>query len=54
MSRLAPVLHVLGLVILIFSLNMLASRLTTFFTHDAAQFAFDESLFATAPFLRRA
>lgn len=47
MHRLAPVLHVLGLVILIFSFTMLAPLLTAFFAHDAAQFAFDESFALT-------
>ena len=47
MHRLAPVLHVLGLVILIFSFAMLAPLLTSLFAHDAAQFAFDESFAVT-------
>ncbi len=47
MHRLAPVLHVLGLVILIFSFTMLAPLLTALFVHDAAQYAFDESFAAT-------
>lgn len=47
MHRLTPVLHVLGLVILIFSFTMLAPLLTAFFAHDAAQFAFDESFAIT-------
>lgn len=47
MHRLAPVLHVLGLVSLIFSFTMLAPLATAFFAHDAAQFAFDESFALT-------
>ncbi|HEY9097881.1 MAG TPA: TrkH family potassium uptake protein [Thiobacillus sp.] len=47
MQRLAPVLHVLGLVVLIFSFSMLAPLLMGFFAHDAAQFAFDESFALT-------
>ena len=47
MRRLAPVLHVLGLVILIFSFTMLAPLLTAFFAHDAAQHAFDEAFAVT-------
>ncbi len=47
MRRLAPVLHVLGLVILIFSFTMLAPLLTALFVHDAAQYAFDESFAVT-------
>ena len=47
MHRLTPVLHVLGLVILIFSFSMLAPLLTALFAHDAAQFAFDESFVVT-------
>ena len=47
MRRLAPVLHVLGLVILIFSFTMLAPLVTAFFAHDAAQYAFDESFAVT-------
>jgi trk system potassium uptake protein len=47
MHRLMPVLHVLGLVILIFSFTMLAPLLTAFFAHDAAQHAFDESFVIT-------
>jgi trk system potassium uptake protein len=47
MHRLAPVLHVLGLVILIFSFTMLAPLATAFFAHDAAQSAFDESFAVT-------
>ncbi len=43
MQRIAPVVHVFGLVILIFSFAMLLPLLTAFFTHDAAQHAFDES-----------
>lgn len=43
MHRLMPVLHVFGLVILIFSFTMLVPLLTAFFAHDAAQHAFDES-----------
>lgn len=45
--RLAPVLHVLGLVILIFSFSMLVPLLTAFIGHDAAQHAFDESFAIT-------
>jgi trk system potassium uptake protein TrkH len=47
MQRLAPILHVLGLVVLIFSFTMLAPLVTAFFAHDAAQFAFDESFLIT-------
>jgi trk system potassium uptake protein TrkH len=47
MQRLAPILHVLGLVILIFSFTMLAPLATAFFAHDAAQYAFDESFTLT-------
>jgi trk system potassium uptake protein TrkH len=47
MHRLAPVLHVLGLLILIFSFTMLAPLVTAFFAHDAAQHAFDESFIVT-------
>lgn len=47
MHRVAPVLHVLGLVILIFSFTMLAPLLTALVEHDAAQFAFDESFVIT-------
>ena len=47
MHRFAPVLHVLGLVILLFSFAMLAPLLTAFFARDAAQFAFDESFVLT-------
>lgn len=47
MNRFAPVLHVFGLVILIFSFTMLAPLVTAFFAHDAAQFAFDESFVFT-------
>ncbi len=47
MHRLAPVLHVLGLVVMIFSFTMLAPLVTGFFAHDAAQFAFDESFAMT-------
>jgi trk system potassium uptake protein TrkH len=45
--RVAPVLHVLGLVILIFSFTMLAPLLMAFIEHDAAQHAFDESFVVT-------
>ena len=47
MNRLAPVLHVLGLVLLIFSVTMLVPLLTALVEHDAAQFAFDESFAIT-------
>jgi trk system potassium uptake protein TrkH len=47
MRRFAPVLHVLGLVILIFSFTMLAPLVTAFFAEDAAQYAFDESFAVT-------
>jgi trk system potassium uptake protein TrkH len=47
MQRLAPILHVFGLVILIFSFTMLVPLATAFFAHDAAQFAFDESFVIT-------
>lgn len=47
MHRLAPILHVLGLVILIFSFTLLAPLLTALVAHDAAQYAFDESFTVT-------
>ncbi len=47
MRRLAPVLHVLGLVLLIFSFTMLAPLLTALVANDAAQFAFDEAFAVT-------
>ena len=47
MHRLAPILHVLGLVILIFSFTMLAPLVTALIAHDAAQHAFDESFAVT-------
>lgn len=47
MHRLAPVLHVFGLVLLVFSFTMLAPLLTALFAHDAAQFAFDEAFAIT-------
>ncbi|MEW6118986.1 MAG: TrkH family potassium uptake protein [Pseudomonadota bacterium] len=47
MQRLAPVVHVLGLVILIFSFAMLVPLATAFFAHDAAQHAFDEAFLIT-------
>ena len=47
MLRLAPVVHVFGLVLLIFSFTMLAPVLTAFFAHDAAQHAFDEAFLIT-------
>ena len=47
MHRLAPVLHVLGLVVLIFSFSMLAPLLMAFAGHDDALFAFDESFAVT-------
>lgn len=43
MQRIAPVLHVLGLVVLIFSFAMLVPLVTALFGHDAAQHAFDEA-----------
>ena len=43
MQRLAPVVHVLGLVVLIFSFAMLVPLSTAFLGHDAAQHAFDEA-----------
>ncbi|HQS99813.1 MAG: potassium transporter Trk [Hydrogenophilales bacterium 16-64-46] len=43
MQRLAPVVHVLGLVVLIFSFAMLVPLATALFGHDAAQHAFDEA-----------
>ena len=46
-QRVAPVLHVLGLVVLIFSFSMLAPLVTAFFARDAAQHAFDESFAVT-------
>jgi len=47
LHRFAPVLHVLGLVILIFSFTMLVPLVTALIAHDAAQFAFDESFAVT-------
>lgn len=47
MQRLAPVLHVLGLVVLIFSFAMLVPLATAMMGHDAAQHAFDESFLLT-------
>lgn len=47
MQRVLPVLHVLGLVILIFSFTILAPLVTAFFAHDAAQHAFDEAFAIT-------
>lgn len=47
MRRVAPVVHVLGLVVLIFSFAMLAPLLTAFFAHDAAQHAFGEAFVVT-------
>src|SRR4030042_4429562 len=47
MHRLAPLLHVLGPVILIFSFTMLAPLVTALVAHDAAQHAFDESFAGT-------
>jgi trk system potassium uptake protein TrkH len=47
MHRLAPLLHVLGPVILIFSFTMLAPLGTALVAHDAAQHAFDESFVVT-------
>ena len=47
MNRLAPILHVLGLVVLIFSFTMLVPLLTALIGHDAAQFGFDESFVIT-------
>jgi trk system potassium uptake protein TrkH len=47
MHRVAPVLHVLGLVILIFSFSMFVPLLTAFIGHDAAQHAFDEAFVIT-------
>jgi trk system potassium uptake protein TrkH len=47
MHRLAPLLHVLGPVILIFSFTMLAPLVTALVAHDAAQHAFDESFAVT-------
>jgi trk system potassium uptake protein TrkH len=43
MQRLAPVVHVLGLVVLIFSFAMLVPLTTALIGHDAAQHAFDEA-----------
>jgi hypothetical protein len=42
MHRLAPLLHVLGPVILIFSFTMRAPLVTALVVHAAAQHAFDE------------
>ena len=47
MQRLTPILHVLGLVILLFSFTMLAPLANAFFAHDAAQHAFDKSFAVT-------
>ncbi|HQS81234.1 MAG TPA: TrkH family potassium uptake protein [Thiobacillus sp.] len=47
MRRLAPILHVLGLVILLFSFTMLAPLVTALIAQDAAQHAFDESFAVT-------
>jgi trk system potassium uptake protein TrkH len=47
MHRFAPLLHVLGPVILIFSFTMLAPLGTALVAHDAAQHAFDESFAVT-------
>jgi len=47
MNRLAPLLHVLGPVILIFSFTMLAPLVTALIAHDAAQHAFDKSFAVT-------
>lgn len=47
MPRVAPVVHVFGLVILIFSFAMLVPLGTAFFSHDAAQHAFAESFLLT-------
>lgn len=47
MQRLVPILHVWGLVILIFSFTMLAPLATALIRHDAAQFAFDQSFAVT-------
>jgi trk system potassium uptake protein TrkH len=43
MQRLAPVVHVLGLVVLIFAFTMLVPLAMALFGHDAAQHAFDEA-----------
>ena len=43
MQRLAPVVHVLGLVVLIFSFAMLVPLTTALIGHDAAQHAFGEA-----------
>lgn len=47
MRRIAPILHVLGLVLLIFSFTMLVPLVTAFAGHDAALHAFDGSFLAT-------
>ncbi|MCA1926201.1 MAG: TrkH family potassium uptake protein [Thiobacillus sp.] len=47
MQRLAPVVHVLGLVVLIFSFAMLVPLTTALIGHDAAQHAFDEAFLVT-------
>ena len=47
MSRLFPVIHVLGLVILIFGFTMLAPLGLSLWLDDAAQFAYDESIAIT-------
>jgi trk system potassium uptake protein TrkH len=43
MTRFAPIFHVFGLVLLIFSFALLAPVSMAFFGHDAAAHAFDES-----------
>jgi trk system potassium uptake protein TrkH len=47
MSRLLPILHVLGLVILIFAFTMLVPLVAALFFHDAAQHAYDEAFLST-------
>lgn len=47
MTRLTPVLHVLGLVVMVFSFTMLLPVATAFIAHDAGQHAFDEAFLIT-------
>ncbi len=47
MPRLFPILHVLGMIVLVFGLSMLAPLLLAELTHDGAQLAFDEAAFLT-------
>jgi trk system potassium uptake protein TrkH len=47
MTRLTPVLHVLGLVVMVFSFTMLLPVATAFIEHDAGQHSFDEAFLIT-------